>query len=111
MNRSVAKRPLAEIDLIGYYAYLCEYAGTATAVRFLAAVEKTLELVARSPGIGGPCEIDNRRLIGLRSIAVSKFKHYLLFYHAFEDRIELVRVLHSARDIQGILEAECDDEG
>lgn len=111
MSRAVVKLPLAERDLIGCYAYLGEHASSATADRFLAAVERTLGLVAGSPGIGAPCETDNRRLIDLRSVAVSKFKQHLLFYQAFEDRIELVRVLHSARDIQGILDADWDDEG
>ena len=52
MSRSITKLPRAESDLIGCYAYLEEGAGTQTADRFLIAVEKTLGLIAVSPGIG-----------------------------------------------------------
>src|SRR4051794_6043967 len=103
MSRAVVKRPRAEADLIGCYAYLGEKASDATADRFLAAVEKTLGLLARSPGIGAPHDTNNPRLSGLRYFPVSKFKPYILFYRAFDDRIELVRVLHGARDIPTIL--------
>jgi plasmid stabilization system protein ParE len=54
MSRAVVQLPRAEADLIGCYAYLGEQASDATADRFLAAVEKTLKLVARSPGMGAP---------------------------------------------------------
>ena len=110
MSRTVVKRPRAEADLIGCYAYLSEQASDATADRFLDAVGKTLGLLARSGGIGAPHETNNPRLPGLRSFPVSKFKRYILFYRAFDDRIELVRVLHGARDIQRILDAEAGDE-
>jgi plasmid stabilization system protein ParE len=46
------------------------------------------------------------KLPGLRSSPVSKFKRYILFYQAFDDRIELVRVLDGAMDITAILETE-----
>jgi plasmid stabilization system protein ParE len=35
---------------------------------------------------------------------------YIRFARAFDDRIELVRVLHGARDIQRMLDAEGEDE-
>lgn len=110
MTRAVVKLPRAEADLIGCYAYLGEQSSEATADRFLAAVEKTLGLLARSPGIGAPHETNNPWLPGLRSLPVSKFKRYILFYRAFDDRIELVRVLHGARDIRSILDAEGEDD-
>ena len=106
MTRAIVQLPRAEADLIGFYAYLGEQASVETADRFLAAVERTLALIARSPGIGSPHETSNRRLPGLRSTPVSKFKRHILFYRTFDDRIELVRVLHGAMDIRAILEAE-----
>jgi toxin ParE1/3/4 len=99
---------MAEADLIGLFAYLGEQAGEATAERFLAAVEKTLSLIARSPGIGAPHASENPGLEGLRSFRVSKFKHHIVFFLVHEDRIDLVRVLHGARDIATILDTESD---
>jgi toxin ParE1/3/4 len=106
MIRAIVQLPGARADLIGCYAYLGEAASIETADRFFAAVAKTLKLIARSPGIGAPHETNNPRLSGLRSSPISRFKRYILFYRTFDDRIELVRVLHGAMDISAILEAE-----
>jgi len=113
MSRPIIKLPRAEKDLIGYYAYLGDERSIETADRFLDAVDRTLALIAKSPGIGAPHQTSNPRLAGLRSLPVSKFKRYLLSYQPFDDRIELVRVLHGARDIGRILSASAngdDDE-
>ncbi|MGO9463795.1 MAG: type II toxin-antitoxin system RelE/ParE family toxin [Isosphaeraceae bacterium] len=105
MSRAIVKLPRAERDLIIYYAYLGDQRSLETADRFLDAVDTTLALIAESPGIGVPHQTSNPRLAGLRSLPVSKFKRYLLFYQTFDDRIELVRVLHGARDVGRILDA------
>jgi toxin ParE1/3/4 len=103
MSRAVIKLPQAEADLIGCYAYLGENATIETADRFLDAAERTLAILAKSPGIGAGYKSAKRELSGIRSLPVSKFKKYVLFYNTFDDRSELVRVLHGARDIRRIL--------
>jgi toxin ParE1/3/4 len=108
MSLDVVRRPAARLDLIGYYAYLGEQAGEATADRFLAAVDRILGLIAQSPEIGAPHATDNPQLNGLRSFRVSKFKHHIIFYVPHDDRIELVRVLHGARDVATILNADAE---
>ena len=40
-------------------------------------------------------------LINLRSISVKK---YIIFYQPFDDRIEILHVLHSSRDIKSVFE-------
>jgi toxin ParE1/3/4 len=106
MSYSLVKLPSAERDLIGCYAYLGEHASIATADRFLKAVETTLGLIAKSPGIGTPYPTSNPKLAKLRALRVSKFKRYLLFYLVHDDQIELVRVLYGARNIRAILDVE-----
>ncbi len=110
MSRAIIKLPRAESDLIGCYAYLGEEASIETADRFLVAVEKTLDQIAGTPGIGATHDTNRPQLAGLRSVAVAKFKRYRLFYQTFDDRIELVRVLHGARDIRRILDTDRDEE-
>ncbi|MCG3199628.1 MAG: hypothetical protein GHCLOJNM_04152 [bacterium] len=39
----------------------------------------------------------------LRMFAIERFEKYLIFYRVTESAIEVVRVLHSAQDIEGIL--------
>lgn len=106
MNRGIDKQPRAETDLIDCFGYIGEHGGLEAADRFLEAVDATLRLIAKTPGIGAPHETDKPRLEGVRCTRVSKFKKYLLFYRSFDDRIELVRVLHGARDIDQILDDE-----
>jgi toxin ParE1/3/4 len=48
----------------------------------------------------------NPNLQSLRQHSVRRFRNYIIFYLPTDDGIEVVRVLHGARDVQGILEAE-----
>ena len=78
--------------------------------RFLAAVERTLALLAEMPRIGAPRPRLNPALRGLRVHPVRGFESHLIFYRPIRDGIELVRVLHHARDTKAILAAEPDPE-
>ena len=75
--------------------------------RFLAAAEETIRLLAKGPGMGPRFEHDHPALAELRiSPLSSRFKVYLVFDRAVADGIEIVRVLHGARDLPGILAVE-----
>ena len=43
---------------------------------------------------------------GIRMWPVGGFEKYLIFYQEIPNRIEILRVLHSARDIESIFEEE-----
>ena len=58
--------------------------------------DEKLELYARNPGMGTMRENLGQ---GLRSFPVG---NYLIFYRTAENAIELVRVLHGARDLHSI---------
>ncbi|MFM9968228.1 MAG: type II toxin-antitoxin system RelE/ParE family toxin [Burkholderiales bacterium] len=61
--------------------------------RLLDSFDQKLELIADVPGIGNPRdELESQ----LRSFRVG---NHLLFYRPVADGIELIRVLHGARDI------------
>lgn len=61
------------------------------------------------PGIGERRESPNPRLAGLRVWRVEGFEKHLIFYRPAGDGIEIVRVLHGARDIDSILADESAD--
>ena len=105
---AVVKHPSALRDILEIADYLARTASLAVADRFVTAVEKTAQSLARMPGIGTPWDSDEPRLAGMRFFPVTKFPNHLLFYRPSEDEdaIELVRVLHGARDIAGIFEDE-----
>jgi toxin ParE1/3/4 len=73
---------------------------TYLAVRDLAAADRlvdqfdaTLEVIASTPRMGRNV---NELTLGLRSFPVG---NYLIFYRPLEDGIQLIRLLHGARDI------------
>jgi toxin ParE1/3/4 len=63
------------------------------AVRFYEEVDRVLDLIARYPLMG---EAVDHLGPGLRRHTVGE---YLLFYRSIGDQLELLRVLHGARDI------------
>ena len=100
--RLVVRRPQARRDIVATALYIAEESPDA-ARRFLEAVERTIAAVTSMPGIGAPRRYRDPRLEGLRMIAVTGFEKHLVFYRPDEAGIEIVRVLHAARDIQAIL--------
>ena len=55
------------------------------------------------PGIGTRYDPEDRLYAELRFFPVSRFKKYLVFYRPVAGGIEVLRVLHGARDLPSIL--------
>ena len=102
MTSSVTLRPRARRDLLEQYAYFGEHSSLETADRFLAAVENTCLLLATQPDSGTLYQSPVPRLAGLRRFPVSGFRRYSIFYFARRAGIEVLRVLHGARDIESV---------
>lgn len=62
-----------------------------------------MERLAAMPGMGGRYESDNLELAGVRVFPVSRIRNYLIFYRPTPQGIEVLRVLHGARDIDRVL--------
>jgi toxin ParE1/3/4 len=70
-----------------------------SARRFFLAVEKLAKRLTELPELGGVYESTDVEFSDLRVFPIPRFKNYLLFYRVHEDGIDVVRVLHGARDI------------
>ena len=106
----IIRRPRARAD-IQEQAFRIADDNPEAARRFLVEVERTLELLADMPGMGAARPRLSPALRSLRMFSVGGgFDNHLLFYRPIKDGIELVRVLHGARDIEAILKAELDPE-
>jgi toxin ParE1/3/4 len=81
-----------------------------SARRFLSSAEATFERLASLPNSGTPFEPGDPRFAGLRYLPISRFKKFLVFYRPMIDGIEVPRVLHGSRDLEGILGEEPDEE-
>lgn len=95
INRSAA----AVLDIIETAEYIAQD-NTDAADRFIDAVDEALEVIAKSPDIGAI------RKVGMapemRMWIVKGFPNSLVFYRAASTEINVIRVIHSARDFYHI---------
>ena len=89
---------LRDFDL-QFARYLVE-AGEPVAERYFAALEATLEQLARHPGLGRIRRFDHPLLKGIRSYRVNPpFHKHLIFYRHTATRLFAERIVHGARDL------------
>jgi toxin ParE1/3/4 len=98
----VTKTPDARRDIVGIADYLLQHSIDA-AVRFLDAVEETCRTLADNPELGGLCHFEGFDLGAVRVWQVRGFPNHLIFYRAEAYGIDVLRVLHGARDTESIL--------
>jgi toxin ParE1/3/4 len=101
--KKIVFRPRAWEDVQESAEYLAEDASTGIAEQFLDAVYELTERLAAMPRMGARCHFANPLLQGLRRFSVTGFEKGLAFYRVTDSRIEVIRVLHGARDIVSIL--------
>lgn len=105
MKRQVRIRPRADRDLDDAADYYAKEGGIELAVRFLSAVERTWTMLADRPHSGVTQEWLASRLRGCRRWQVaSPFGAFQVFYCPSDDAIDVVRVLHGARDVLAAFE-------
>lgn len=103
MSLVIDKHGPARQDLVDIFYHYARNATLRTARRFLAQAEATFQRLARMPGMGTRYEPDEPLYAELRYFPISRFRLYLVFYRSVPGGIEVLRVLHGARDINGIL--------
>ena len=94
----VIKTPQAELDLTDIWLYVAEDSEQA-ASELLRRIDRIASDLAQMPQRGTPRE-ELTAGIGLRSVPVG---NYLIFYRPIEPGIEILRVLHAARDLDALL--------
>ena len=103
MTTRITRRPRARRDVIDAARYIGEQ-NLSAALQFAEAVRKTEEFLAQAPGIGAPKDFSRPELAGMRLHSVQNFRKYLIFYIPKERGIEVVRVLHGARDLSPLFD-------
>jgi toxin ParE1/3/4 len=97
MTLSLLTTSEAEQDVEDIGLYLWERNPSA-AWRFADAVDETIEMLCRSPELGERLHSDLTGQIRYRTI--SGFRNYLIFYRRVDSVLEIIRVLHGARDYE-----------
>ena len=70
--------------------------------RVLDAAYRICEVLGGHPEIGRVREFAKLDLTGMRSFVITDFPNYIIFYRSRDGCVEIVRVLHGARDIERI---------
>ena len=83
-----------------------EQANVELAERYFAAVDNTCLHLVKHPRSGTHYDSGIARLDGLRRFPVTGFDKYLIFYLPHRDGIDVIRVLHGARDINSLFVEE-----
>jgi toxin ParE1/3/4 len=94
-------RPEARIDIAEIGLYFAER-NQEVESRFYLELDKTIRMLADSPNLGERCQFRNPETKGMRIWQVSKFSNYLIFYLPKDDQLDVVRVIHGARDYAAI---------
>ncbi len=103
-------RPAAKDDIIRQFRYYVLEDAFEAAMRFLDAVDESIDAICQMPHLGAPKQLKNPTLEGLRFWAVKGFEDILIFYIVQPEFLRVVRVLHGKRDVKKILEQERTDE-
>lgn len=72
--------------------------------RFHAAAMDAIDKLAAMPAAGPPKHTDNPRLDGLRMWPVKGFAEFWVYSLASAERVVVIRILHSKRDIGAVLD-------
>ncbi|ANE58057.1 MULTISPECIES: type II toxin-antitoxin system RelE/ParE family toxin [Methylomonas] len=102
MTKPVRVRPLADTEIDALADYIARDNPHA-ALRFLEATQQTFDRIREQPGIGSRRYAHLPMLSGLRFWPVEGFEKHLVFYLERENHIDVLRVLHSARNVPMIL--------
>lgn len=103
MTRKLSRHPKALADIEESAVYIGAD-NLDAALRFLNAVETTLQVLLDNPELGHTREFKRPELAEIRSFNVRGFDKHLVFYRPSEKGIEVVRVLHGARDLGALFD-------
>lgn len=98
MKRAFQVSHAAAKDIDGILAYVLEKGGRRAAARLTETLYKKLQLVASRPEVG-----HTRQDLTGAKVLFWRVRSYLVVYRTDVSPIEIVRVLHGARDLRALL--------
>ncbi len=97
-QKPVVRRRQANDDIDAAVSYLLAEAGVRVGTDFLNQLESAIKIISSQPGAGSQRFGHELDIADLRHRPMRQFP-YLIFYLEKERHIEIVRVLHTKRDI------------
>ena len=105
MSRAILKRPQAERDIEEAFVFIGAD-DFDSGLDFLFAVEQSLEFIAANPLVGSRRSFAVPGLKNVRMWRIKSYEKYLIFYLVHDQAIELLRLVHSARDYRRVLDEQ-----
>ncbi len=103
MTVRILRRPKAAQDAEQIADYIARDSLLAS-VRFLENTESTIRFLAEFPSIGSLFKTNAFTIQNMRAFRVKGYPNHVIFYVERPDSIEVIRVLHGARDFESELE-------
>ena len=103
MSGRISKTPQAKLDLAEQARYIAAD-NLDAALRFLDAAERDFTLLSSTPFAGAKREFRRKDMANVRCWPIRGFENYLVFYRPTHLGIEVLRVLHGARDIGAVFD-------
>ena len=73
-----------------------------SALRFMDSVEETTIRLSKMPEMAPKFPFEKQQLQDIRFFPVTGFANHLIFYRPIEDGINVLRLIHGARDIPAL---------
>lgn len=102
-DRIIHQTGLAATDLEELADHFLRHAGHAVALRFIDRAERAFNQLVATPGIGAPLGLDELPYEDIRRWHIGGFDRLMILYRPTADGIEVIRVLHTARDLPAVL--------
>lgn len=107
MTRRLTLRPAAESD-IDEAAFSIAADSLEQALRFYDSVDATFGQLREHPERWALWPLQHPRLAGLRRCFVIGFRNHMVLYRIEDDVVDVIRVLHAARDLPTLFRDEMD---
>jgi plasmid stabilization system protein ParE len=103
----VLYRQTASDDIVHQFRYyLLTAEAPEIALRFREAVTRTIQSLRQNPHVGPRYSSDDPQLQNPRSWPVAGFEAVRIYYAVEGDAMQIIRILHSKRDVRRILQSE-----
>jgi len=104
MSRAEARLSDAALsDILEQADWYEQQSGPALAERWGSEVASALIRIEKNPHSGAKCSFRADQLHGIRRMPITGFPRHLIFYRVEEDEVEILRVIHGARDLESLL--------
>jgi toxin ParE1/3/4 len=101
----IVERPKARQKLEHIAAYIGTHRPSASR-RFLTAARKAYGMLAAMPAMGSLWEPEDPHFADVRYFAIPRYRNYVVSYRPLADGGEILHILHGARDLGALFEAE-----